>query len=61
MNQTIFPPLMRLPEVMEMTGMSKATIYRYMRSGTFPKNVCLGERAVAWRGGDISEWISSLT
>jgi len=51
--------LIRLPAVIEMTGYSRATIYRKMSDGTFPAAVRLGARAVAWRSTDIDAWIAS--
>lgn len=51
--------LIRLPAVIEMTGYSRASIYRLMNDGAFPLCVKLGARAVAWRSTDIDEWISS--
>ena len=48
---------LRFPEVVELTGLSKATIYRQMKAGNFPKSVKLSERAVAWRRDDIEEWL----
>ena len=38
--------------------LSKASIYRKMRSGTFPLPLKLGERAVAWRADEIHDWIA---
>ena len=40
-------------------GLSRTSIYRKMRSGTFPLPVKLGERAVAWRADEIHDWIAS--
>ncbi|MCP4881473.1 MAG: AlpA family phage regulatory protein [Gammaproteobacteria bacterium] len=51
---------MRLKEIMVLTGLSRSTIYRYMDKGLFPKNVCLGERSVAWKGTEVSAWMSRL-
>lgn len=51
--------LLRLPEVIHLTGLSKATIYRYMKMGDFPDPVQLGKRAVAWRTSAISAWNDS--
>lgn len=51
--------LIRLPQVLELTGYSRATVYRLMNSGDFPLCVKLGARAVAWRSTDIDEWIAS--
>ena len=59
-NHQAFPSLMRLKEIKALTGLSKSTIYRYMSKGLFPKNVCLGERSVAWKGDEVSAWMSRL-
>ena len=39
---------LRLPEVINRTGLSKDSIYRLGKKGTFPKPIKLGERASAW-------------
>ncbi|EHW0625777.1 AlpA family phage regulatory protein [Vibrio vulnificus] len=49
--------LMRLAEVMHMTGLSRASIYKFMEQGAFPNSVSLGARAVAWRYQDILNWV----
>ena len=51
--------LLRTPEVIEMTGISRATIYRKMAEGLFPQSVRLGPNAVAWRLSEILAWIAS--
>ncbi|WP_429141073.1 helix-turn-helix transcriptional regulator [Aeromonas veronii] len=51
--------LIKLKYVIEMTTLSKATIYRLMSKGAFPSAVHLGARAVAWRQSDVIEWIDS--
>ena len=33
--------ILRLPEVSQATGLSRSTIYRLVRSGTFPHSVAL--------------------
>ena len=43
--------LLRLPAVMEMTGLGRSTIYRMMSEGHFPKPLRLGQRAVACSTG----------
>jgi len=48
---------MRLKKVMEMTGLARATIYKYMANDSFPKTVSLGDRAVAWIESEVSEWM----
>ena len=50
---------LRRVDVTKATGLSRATIYRYMRDGTFPKQVILGPRRVGWRESQIEKWIST--
>jgi len=51
--------LLRLPEVIKQTGLSRSSIYSFIAQDLFPKPVKLGMRAVAWRQSDVDEWISS--
>jgi prophage regulatory protein len=49
--------LLRLPEVMRLTGYSRDTIYRLGREKKFPQRIELSERASRWREDEITEWI----
>ena len=49
--------ILRLPEVMARTGLSRSTIYLRVSQGTFPKPVSLGARAVGWVEAEIQEWL----
>ncbi len=49
--------LIRLPKVMDYTGLARSTIYKYIAEGTFPKPVSLGSRAAAWVESEVQEWI----
>ncbi|MCD4487005.1 AlpA family phage regulatory protein [Chromobacterium vaccinii] len=51
--------LIRLPEVMRKTGMSRSWIYAQMKAGLFPMAISLGARAVAWKQSSIDGWIAS--
>ena len=44
---------------MALTGLARATIYRYIAAGTFPKAIPLGERSVGWLESEILEWMSA--
>jgi prophage regulatory protein len=48
---------LRLSEVRNRVPYSRATIYRLISSGEFPRPYSLGARAVAWREAEISAWI----
>jgi prophage regulatory protein len=48
---------MRLPQVKEMTGLSRSTIYSWITAGRFPAPVRLGPRSVAWLKEEIEAWV----
>lgn len=50
--------LIRLPEVLRRTGLSRSTIYGWIEHGRFPRQVQLSARCVAWYESDIDAWIS---
>lgn len=47
----------KIAEVRKMTGLSTSTIYERMMDGSFPRQVKLGPRAVAWVKSDVQAWI----
>jgi len=52
--------IFRLAEIVEIISVSKATIYRWIAQGSFPKPIKLGgprSRSVGWKSTDIDEWI----
>nr|WP_246035904.1 AlpA family transcriptional regulator [Aliishimia ponticola] len=51
--------LIRRPEVEARTGLSRSTLYDWMKRGEFPQPVKLGARLVAWRESDVTEWLES--
>ena len=52
--------IMRRPEVELITGLSKATLYRLVKTpGAFPRPIQLGPRAVGWRKEEIDEWLAT--
>ena len=58
-HQVAIDRLLRRPEVEELTGLARATLYQKMAMGHFPRPVKLGARAVAWPLSVITEWIES--
>ncbi|MCY0915457.1 AlpA family transcriptional regulator [Massilia sp. H27-R4] len=61
MSNTSVGPLLRMPSVLQRTGISKSEIYRRIKIGAFPPPIKLGARAVAWRESAIEVWIVSPT
>lgn len=53
-------PILRMPELVKVTGLSKASIYRMVADGDFPRPVQLGKQAVGWRASAVQRWNESL-
>ena len=47
----------RLKNVIEVTGMSRSTIYRLMDQDKFPKPIKLTQRIIGFLEEDIDQWI----
>jgi len=48
--------LIRIKEVMSMTGLSRSSIYAYKNKGEFPNSIQLSYRSVAWVRVDVEQW-----
>ncbi|EOV9625514.1 helix-turn-helix transcriptional regulator [Cronobacter sakazakii] len=48
----------RLPEVMHLCGLSRSTIYDLISRESFPKQVSLGGKNVAWAHSEITAWMA---
>ena len=49
--------IIRLKVVIDSTGLSRSTLYKYIGEGTFPKPVSLGDRCVGWVDSEVHDWI----
>jgi prophage regulatory protein len=50
--------ILRLPVVLDRTGLSRSTVYLRVTEGRFPRPVSLGARAVGWIETEVEEWIA---
>lgn len=57
------PPeaLLRLPEVIALVGLGRASIYARAAQRSFPKPVKLTAHASGWRLGDVRAWLADPT
>nr|WP_095183962.1 AlpA family transcriptional regulator [Pseudomonas sp. Irchel 3H9] len=46
---------LRLNEVLHVTGLSRNTVYRRIKEGTFPRQTQIGPNSVAWRQSEIDK------
>jgi prophage regulatory protein len=49
--------ILRLPQALARTGISRSTAYAFIKAGTFPKPIALGTRAIGFLSGEIDAWI----
>jgi len=52
--------ILRLPDVMAVTGQSRSLIYQKVKAGVFPQPVKLGPKAVGWVEHEISAYNDAL-
>lgn len=52
--------IVRLPELREITGLSRSSIYRMIDKGEFPRALILGPNSRGWRASAIAAWMDSL-
>lgn len=63
MHTNVPPPgdrILRLPEVVSRTGLSRPTIYNRSRAGTFPKPVRLGPNSTGWFESEIDAFLAEI-
>lgn len=51
--------ILRIKQTKERTGLSRSTLYNYIKEGKFPAPIPLGARAVGWLSSEVDAWIES--
>lgn len=51
--------ILRLPDVLNATGLSRSQIERLEKRGEFPARVKISARASGWRIDEVTAWIES--
>ncbi len=52
--------ILREKEILKVVGLSRTTVWRKEKAGTFPRRVKLGARAVGWTRSSVEEWLQNL-
>lgn len=52
--------LLSLPDVMALTSLSRASVYRGMDRGLFPRSVRISRARIAWRASEVNAWLRAL-
>lgn len=56
MTETI-DRILRLPTVLDRTGLSRSTLYRKIKDGSFPKQIAISTRCAGWRESAVTAWL----
>ena len=51
--------IIRTKEVLELSGLSRTTLWRLEKKGQFPARLALSAGSVGWRLVDVEQWINS--
>jgi prophage regulatory protein len=58
-KETSIDPIIKLPKVCELTGLSKSSIYEKMSNDEFPKSIAISTRSVGWLLSEVNTFIQS--
>ena len=51
--------ILRIRSVLDRTGLSRATLYRKMQQGTFPRQIAISTRCAGWRESAVKDWMKN--
>lgn len=57
MTLDITDRILRIGTVLQLTGLSRSTLYRKVQRGEFPKQIKLSERCAGWRQSSVHAWM----
>ena len=52
--------LLRLPEVMKLTGLAKSTVWLWVQQGKLPKPTKLSPRVSVWKESELKAWLDAI-
>jgi prophage regulatory protein len=53
--------VLRIADVMKITGLGRTTLWQLERAGDFPKRVKLVGRTVGWYASEVTNWVAART
>jgi prophage regulatory protein len=51
--------ILKVKEVVQLTGLSRSTLWRLEQKGEFPKKIALSPNRVGWIEKEMLEWVNS--
>ena len=52
--------LLRIPQVMELTGLAKSTVWLWVKEGKLPKPIKLSPRVSVWKESELMAFINGV-
>ena len=49
--------ILRMPDLVLRTGLSRTTIYRKIKEGTFPAQLHISDHCCGWRESALEQWM----
>jgi|CXWL01.1.fsa_nt_gi prophage regulatory protein len=49
--------IIRISEVIKITGIGRTSVYKYMNEGCFPRALKLTRTSVGWRYNEVMDWL----
>ena len=56
-RQTTAPRFLHLPEVLNLVGVTRSTLYRWMDAGFFPRQISVGGNSFVWVESAVTAWM----
>jgi len=56
--QELSTRIIRLPEAIKKTGLSRSTIYTLVKRGDFPKQITLTPRTMGFLESEVDQWLA---
>lgn len=53
--------LLRLPQVMEITGLARSTVWYFVKTKRLPKPIKLSTRVTVWKESELINYLNILT
>lgn len=50
--------ILRIRMVLEMTGLSRSTLYRKIQEGSFPRQIQITRHCIGWRESAVQTWLA---
>ncbi|MFZ2315995.1 MAG: AlpA family transcriptional regulator [Gammaproteobacteria bacterium] len=50
--------VLRFPELRQLLGVSRSTVFRWERDKQFPQHIQLGTMSVGWLSTEVEDWLA---